>query len=111
MPTVEVGEAYESLLQSINALLDAKKVADKLDGEIRFARAQKDERVRLLGLERGEPVEGEHEVKTEEREKSVARSVRGGSVAGSVRGGSQQHKRSASVLSAASDKSTKKQKR
>jgi DNA methyltransferase 1-associated protein 1 len=111
MPTIEVGEAYESLLQSINALLDAKKVTDKLDGEIKFAKAQKAEREKAARLERGEPIEGDHEVKTEEREKSVARSVRGGSAARSVRGGSQQHKRSASVLSAASDKSTKKQKR
>ncbi|TVY50828.1 SWR1-complex protein 4, partial [Lachnellula cervina] len=54
MPTVEVGEAYESLLQSINVLLDARKLADKLDGEIRIARQQKEEREKAVKLERGE---------------------------------------------------------
>ncbi|TVY24342.1 SWR1-complex protein [Lachnellula hyalina] len=105
MPTVEVGEAYESLLQSINTLLDARKLADKLDGEIKLARQQKEEREKAARLERGEAVEGdevEGNNKTE-KEKSVARSVRGGSVARSVRGGSQGHKRSASVLSATSE--------
>ncbi|TVY40603.1 SWR1-complex protein [Lachnellula occidentalis] len=116
MPTVEVGEAYESLLQSINTLLDARKMADKLDGEIKLARQQKEEREKAARLERGEAIEGDEvgnnkTEKEKEREKSVARSVRGGSVARSVRGGSQGHKRSASVLSAASDKSTKKQRR
>ncbi|TVY14288.1 SWR1-complex protein 4 [Lachnellula arida] len=134
MPTVEVGEAYESLLQSINVLLDARKLADKLDGEIRIARQQKEEREKAarLEMEMGEALaeagegdevgSGSSDSKTDEvgsgssgssdskteREKSVARSVRGGSVARSV---SQGHKRSASVLSAASDKSTKKQRR
>lgn len=110
MPTIEVGEAYENLLVSINMLLDARKLSDKLDGEIKFARGQKAEREKAARLERGEPIEGDQDVK-EERQQSVARSVRGGSVSRSVRGGSQQHKRSASVLSVASDKSNKKQKR
>ncbi|TVY54506.1 SWR1-complex protein, partial [Lachnellula suecica] len=74
MPTVEVGEAYESLLQSINVLLDARKLADKLDGEIKFARAQVAEREKNARAARGEPLESDAEVKTEEREKSVARS-------------------------------------
>lgn len=111
MPTIEVGEAYDSLLSSIITLVDARKVIDKLDGEIKFAKAQKEEREKHARVERGEPLEGDHEVKVEEREKSVARSVRAGSTSRSVRGESAPHKRSASVLSTTSDKSTKKQKR
>jgi DNA methyltransferase 1-associated protein 1 len=111
MPTVEVGEAYEGLLQSIITLVDSKKLIDKLDGELKFAKAQKEEREKNARIERGEPLEGDHEVKVEEREKSVSRSVREASASRGARSGSAHHKRSASVLSATSEASTKKQKR
>ncbi|RDL37915.1 Uncharacterized protein BP5553_05348 [Venustampulla echinocandica] len=114
MPTAEVGEAYESVLQSINVLLEARKVADKLAGEVAVAKAQKAEKEKAARLARGEPADGDadaavngtgeaegSEVKQEEREKSVAASIKGGGA----------HKRSASVLSAASDKNTKRQKK
>ncbi|KAH6674106.1 putative SWR1-complex protein 4 [Halenospora varia] len=103
MPTAEVAEAFDSLLQSINVLLESRKVADKLASELATAKALKAEREKKASAVQGEPTnEGENgaaadpEVKTEEREKSAAPSV---------------HKRSASVLSTVSDKSTKRQKK
>jgi DNA methyltransferase 1-associated protein 1 len=127
MPTAEVTAQYEFLLASINTLLDTKKVADKLDAEIKLAEAQKAEREKRERRERGEPEEeaaaeitgdgeadatiaeagtedGDGEVKMEqgEKEKSAAPSTR---TVGSL------HKRSASVLSQVSDKSTKRQKK
>ena len=124
MPTAAVGQEWESLLGNIQKLLELKKTAEKLDGELVLAKAIKAEEEKRAKAARGEPdpedenegdgadAEGDDEVKVEEdeREKSVARSVRGGSAARSARGGSV-HKRSASVLSAVSDKSTKRQKK
>ncbi|KAG9234388.1 putative SWR1-complex protein 4 [Amylocarpus encephaloides] len=100
MPTAEVGEAYEGLLQSINVLLDARKVADKLAGEIATAKAHRAEKKRLARAESTNPTaNGDGEIKRE------------GSAVASVRAGSVQRKRSASVMSAISDKSTKRQKK
>jgi DNA methyltransferase 1-associated protein 1 len=118
MPTLEVGTAFEALLGSINVLLDTRKASDKLDGEIKLAEAQKAEREKKEGKKKEgeegekEAVEGEKEaegeIKTEggekERSVSVAR-------AGSVQAQQAAHKRSASVLSQVSDKSTKRQKK
>jgi DNA methyltransferase 1-associated protein 1 len=112
MPTEEVGKQFEILLQNINALLDQRKLADKLTGEINVAKAVKAEREKKERAERGEPEPGDEdgeaqvadeEIKMEEgvREKSAAPSIRAGSA----------HKRSASVLSGVSDKSTKRQKK
>ncbi|KAE9378004.1 hypothetical protein N431DRAFT_329039 [Stipitochalara longipes BDJ] len=112
MPTEEVGKQFEILLQNINVLLDQRKLADKLTGEINIAKAVKAEREKKERAERGEPepgdedgegVTGDGEIKTEDggREKSAAPSIRAGSV----------HKRSASVMSGVSDKSTKRQKK
>lgn len=106
MPTAAVGTAYEVLLQGVNMMLDQRKVLDKLQGEINMAKALKEERERKERAERGEPepageasAEGDKEVKVEEREKSAVPSVIGA------------HKRSASVLSTVSDKSSKRQKK
>jgi DNA methyltransferase 1-associated protein 1 len=131
MPTAEVTAQYELLLASINTLLDTKKVADKLDAEIKLAEAQKAEREKRERKEKGEPEEeangdtngdvdadadaemadadgeeGDDEVKMEqsEKEKSAAPSTR-------TAGSASLHKRSASVLSQVSDKSTKRQKK
>lgn len=112
MPTEEVGKQFEILLQNINALLDQRKLADKLTGEINVAKAVKAEREKKERAERGEPEPadedgeaqvGDGEIKMEDgvREKSAAPSIRAGSV----------HKRSASVMSGVSDKSTKRQKK
>lgn len=143
MPTAEVTVQYEQLLASINVLLDIKKVADKLDNEIKMAELQKAEREKKVRKERGEPEteaqvnwsgsmaagsgdigmavvgpgeqgEGENgvgpgatdrddvraDMEQGEKERSVPRSA-GGSL----------HKRSASVLSQISDKSSKRQKK
>ncbi|OBT49428.1 hypothetical protein VE00_00418 [Pseudogymnoascus sp. WSF 3629] len=123
MPTLEVGTAFEALLGSINVLLDTRKASDKLDGEIKLAEAQKAEREKKEGKKKEEAeggegegeaekegeVEQEGEIKAEgggekERSVSVAR-------AGSVQAQQAAHKRSASVLSQVSDKSTKRQKK
>jgi DNA methyltransferase 1-associated protein 1 len=114
MPTEEVGKQFEILLQNINSLLDQRKLADKLAGEINVAKAVKAEREKKGRAERGEPEPGDEdgeggagagdgEIKMEDggREKSAAPSIRAGSV----------HKRSASVMSGVSDKSTKRQKK
>lgn len=114
MPTEEVGKQFEILLQNINGLLDQRKLADKLAGEINVAKAVKAEREKKGRAERGEPEPGDEDgeggagagdgqIKMEDggREKSAAPSIRAGSV----------HKRSASVMSGVSDKSTKRQKK
>ncbi|RFU29661.1 hypothetical protein B7463_g6667, partial [Scytalidium lignicola] len=115
MPTVTVASAFENLLHSINILLDSKKVADKLSAEIAVAKAHKEEKEKKAKAENGEGGDAESganadaegaddNVKVEEGEKDK------GSTTGSVRGSSV-HKRSASVLSAVSDKSTKRMKK
>ena len=119
MPTYSVGVAYESLLQIVSNLLDVRKNSEKLQGEINTVKALILEKQKQNRVERGEvePAGSESIVggetngenggmensKPEEREKSAALSTRPGS--------SGQHKRSASVLSTVSDKSTKRQKR
>lgn len=115
MPTEEVGKQFEILLQNINVLLDQRKLADKLTGEINLAKAVKAEREKKERAERGEPEPsdagggddgaepGDGEIKMEDgaREKSAAPSTRAASV----------HKRSVSVMSGASEQSTKRQKK
>jgi DNA methyltransferase 1-associated protein 1 len=132
MPTAETGASYEILLESIVKMLQFRAVSEKLAGEIAVAKAQKAEREKRDRAARGEPepepepeaetaneeaqpdgeagsaaagqegTDGDGDVKMEEeREKSAAPSARGASV----------HKRSASVLSTVSDKSTKRQKK
>jgi DNA methyltransferase 1-associated protein 1 len=117
MPTAEVTGKFEGLLQSIYSLLDTRKLADKLDGEIKLAEAQKAEREKKEGKRKeGEGEEApaeteaaEGEVKAEQTEKERSVSV---TRAGSVQAQAQAaHKRSASVLSQVSDKSSKRQKK
>ncbi|CAG8976739.1 hypothetical protein HYALB_00010463 [Hymenoscyphus albidus] len=138
MPTADVGESYDGLLTSINNLLDCRKVADKLTAEINIARAQKAERERLAresenageGGDVGAGAEtvvgtggkgnsgapgsvngtttttttGPGPTNSEPRNEEKA-----GSPTASVKGVA--HKRSASVMSAVSDKSAKRQKK
>ena len=137
MPTAETGAAYEVLLESVVRMLQFRAVSEKLSGEIAVARTQKAEREKRERAARGEPepepepesesaekdkdtqqpddeaegegegegdanADGDGDVKMEEeREKSAAPSTRAGSM----------HKRSASVLSTVSDKSTKRQRK
>ncbi|KFY06460.1 hypothetical protein V491_08613 [Pseudogymnoascus sp. VKM F-3775] len=121
MPTHEVAKTFELLLGSINVLLDTRKASDKLDAEIKLAEAQKAEREKKEGKKKEEEAgeqagaagkegeaEVESEVKTEGAEKERSVSV---ARAGSVQAQQAAHKRSASVLSQVSDKSTKRQKK
>ena len=107
MPTWEVGDAFDSLLDSINKLLDLRKHIDKVQGEINVILEKKALMEKKERIEMGEPqpgdLDGEGDIKREDegREKSAAPSMRPGSG----------HKRSASVLSVLSDKSTKRQKK
>ncbi|KAH6722514.1 SWR1-complex protein 4 [Leptodontidium sp. 2 PMI_412] len=129
MPTFAVGEAFDNLLAGVNLLLDQKKHMDKLQGELNTALNIKAEREKRERAERGEPepepeAEAEAEPSTEvdkattekPEEPSTEQSVkveeeREKSAAPSIRGVSGAHKRSASVLSAVSDKDTKRQKK
>lgn len=121
MPTAEVTVEFEKLLGSINVLLDTRKLGDKLDTEIKLAEAQKAEREKKEGKKKVEPAveeetatqgetEAEGDVKVEQPEKERSASVaRAESVQAQAQAAA--HKRSASVLSQVSDKSTKRQKK
>ncbi|KAJ5635218.1 uncharacterized protein N7484_008531 [Penicillium longicatenatum] len=113
MPTERVCKEFERLIQAVNLLLDARKVAEKVDSEIRVLEAAKAEREKKSAPENGHP-----EVKTEAEDgngmlDSTADAgndeKQNGDAETSKRDGN--HKRSASVLSAVSDKSSKRQRR
>lgn len=143
MPTAEVVNAYEQLLGGINTLLDARKVADKLESEIKVLEALKKEREKKARIERGEATpedereaaaeageegqdaheEHDTEAKKEDMDGNIdmagveaTAGVEDGdgndeSVVPSTRASSAAHKRSASVLSQVSDKSSKRQRK
>lgn len=48
MPTAATTHQYELLLGAVNSLLDARKVTDKIDGEIKIEQAKKAEREKAL---------------------------------------------------------------
>jgi DNA methyltransferase 1-associated protein 1 len=133
MPTERVCKDFEKLIQSVNLLLDARKVAEKVESEIRVLEATRAERERKNAPE-GSSKDPEHpEVKTEADE--GGNSMLGSTAAdatesgGPARGETGQakgdeaapaatpvkedgnHKRSASVLSSVSNKSSKRQRR
>lgn len=113
MPTADVGAAWTNLLDGITRMLDMRKAVDKAAGELALAQAYKAEKEKKERAARGEPepeseqggaVEGQNgDVKIEDgaRDSSAHANTRSGSV----------HKRSASVLSSVSDKSTKRQRK
>lgn len=107
MPTTSVGESYDALLSGIVTLLDQRKVLEKIQGEINTIKEKKrreeEERAARMNNFGGDGAD-DRDVKVEETEREK-------SAAPSVSGRSGQHKRSASVLSAVSDKSTKRQKK
>jgi DNA methyltransferase 1-associated protein 1 len=131
MPTERVCKDFEKLIQSVNLLLDARKVAEKVESEIRVLEAARAERERKNAPE-GSSKDTEHpEVKTEADDggnsmlgSTAADATESGAPAGGEGqakgdGASSQtpvkedgnHKRSASVLSSVSDKSSKRQRR
>ncbi|KAF9884177.1 swr complex subunit [Aspergillus nanangensis] len=139
MPTERVCKEFERLIQSVNLLLDARKVSEKVEGEIRVLESAKEERERK---EREAKEKENPEVKTEQDDNAAPAPVPGDSAVTSqietstgetgkgadtaapdAAGGAtleassntdQQgasHKRSASVLSDSSDKDAKRQRK
>ena len=128
MPTERVCKDFEKLVQSVNLLLDARKVAEKVESEIRVLEAAKAEREKKNAPPEHTSKNVEHpEVKTEvEDGTGVLQSTVTNAPESSVPAGQKHenedgaaiaadananHKRSASVLSGASDKSSKRQRR
>lgn len=137
MPTERVCKDFEKLIQSVNLLLDARKVSEKVESEIRVLDAARAERERKNAPENPSNDPEHPEVKTEADE--GGNSMLGSTAAnGTESGGSAEgetgqakgadaavdavpakppvkedgnHKRSASVLSSVSDKSSKRQRR
>ncbi|CAP61679.1 uncharacterized protein PODANS_4_2520 [Podospora anserina S mat+] len=132
MPTAAVTAQFEVLWGAVTALVDLRKMSDRLDGEIKIEEAKKAERDRAKGIaaekeggkEKGEgggggggdgaaAAAGEGEKAGEKtgeggQTKEDGEKKRPGSSGSLTAAG---HKRSASVLSAASDKSSKRQKK
>jgi DNA methyltransferase 1-associated protein 1 len=124
MPTERVCKEFERLIHSVNLLLDARKVSEKIEGEIRVLEAAREERERKTKevKDKGKP-----EVKSEEVDNpdstagdsatatpaadERAEKGRQGADQGAEDRDGVSHKRSASVLSNGSDKSTKRQKK
>ncbi|OAA60727.1 SWR1-complex protein 4 [Cordyceps fumosorosea ARSEF 2679] len=74
MPTTATTQQFEALLAAVNGLLDARKVSDKLDAEIKIEEAKKAEREKALAgpneAAAGEPAtatEGDAAAKTQEK--------------------------------------------
>ncbi|KAJ5790561.1 uncharacterized protein N7518_007572 [Penicillium psychrosexuale] len=113
MPTERVCKDFEKLIQSVNMLLDARKVSEKVESEIRVLEASKMERERKLreaaGISGPSADSGHPHVKKENEDGDTG--VLGHSTAQGAQQGGGNHKRSASVLSAVSDKSNKRQRR
>jgi DNA methyltransferase 1-associated protein 1 len=129
MPTERVCKDFEKLIQSVNMLLDARKVSEKVESEIRVLEAAKFERERKAREAAGLPALPRPEVKeeAEEGDTGISASHANGDpipAAGSAQpgqgqesaaaeagsGGEASHKRSASVLSGTSE-SNKRQRR
>ncbi|CAG7952272.1 unnamed protein product [Penicillium olsonii] len=129
MPTERVCKDFEKLIQSVNMLLDARKVSEKVESEIRVLEAAKFERERKAREAAGLPALPRPEVKTEadDGDTGISASHPGDPPAApdssaqaghgqpdvaqeTSNGGDGTHKRSASVLSATSE-SNKRQRR
>lgn len=131
MPTERVCKGFEKLIHSVNLLLDARKVAEKVEGEIRVLEASRDAR-------EAKDKDKEKPVKTEQQDdqlppESTAGSTDAAATANSTAAAaaaagrdknsagdadnkdaeapSTSQKRSASVLSNGSDKSSKRQRK
>ncbi|PFH62605.1 hypothetical protein XA68_12857 [Ophiocordyceps unilateralis] len=136
MATAATTQQYEQLLAAVNSLIDARKHSDKLDGEIKLERTKRAEREKMMAVseqhQRGEGNGGRAEAMAVQKPDEGTAAV--GKVNGGVNGGGSAvtkqethhqaeqrngdqaynglaHKRSASVLSTASDKSAKRLKK
>ncbi|EEP77063.1 conserved hypothetical protein [Uncinocarpus reesii 1704] len=127
MPTEKVCKEFEKLIQSVNVLLDARKFAEKVEAEIRILEAAKEERERKEREKDGiqhvedEPsnteqaqvtnaVESDNPNGAQQLDDSKTTDMEDAGAATKNPNGVS-HKRSASVLSAMSERSTKKQKK
>jgi DNA methyltransferase 1-associated protein 1 len=127
MPTERVCKLFEKLVHSVNLLLDARKVSEKVESEIRVLEAGKLERERKE-RERAEAKSGDDDVNVNREEvpkaydisadnKDEGAKASGGDTVNSASAtpvksnANTAHKRSASVLSAVSDKSYKRQRK
>ncbi|EHK26194.1 uncharacterized protein TRIVIDRAFT_141699 [Trichoderma virens Gv29-8] len=109
MPTAATTHAFEQLLASVNSLLDARKITDKIDAEIKLELAKKAEREKASGnqeAEKSEDADGD-DAKDELADEDDADEGKEGRQDGGVAA----RKRSASVMSSVSDKSAKRQKK
>lgn len=135
MPTERVCKDFEKLIQSVNLLLDARKVSEKVESEIRVLEAAKEERERrereAAGVGQDEvkqevdenqplppvPAETPGQAATNEGGPALGNEVTDGAPEALATGQAEDpsaassHKRSASVLSNGSDKSSKRQKK
>ncbi|KAL5606108.1 hypothetical protein BROUX41_006123 [Berkeleyomyces rouxiae] len=140
MPTASVSVSFEKLLHSVNTLLDCRKVSDKLDAELKLETAKKAEldktitaATAALAVAAGPAASGDEGAKsslsssestpsaaekdsTAEHESADAAQATDSDAGDerksrSTNEGDGHHKRSASVFSATSDKSTKRQKK
>ncbi|KAG0156909.1 hypothetical protein PDIDSM_4092 [Penicillium digitatum] len=119
MPTERVCKDFEKLIQSVNMLLDARKVSEKVESEIRVLEATKMERerkIREAAGTSGPSADPEHpHVKKETEDGDTDLLGHSATLQNTQGNGVQQgdghHKRSASVLSGASEKSNKRQRR
>ncbi|KAL2801453.1 hypothetical protein BJX66DRAFT_12387 [Aspergillus keveii] len=137
MPTERVVKDFEKLIHSVNLLLDARKVSEKVESEIRVLESAREERERKAREVRGQD---KPEVKSEQQdddgseiapaaanaaafqanqagedqtEANISSTPANGPDSGGTSGAGDgvSHKRSASVLSNASDKSSKRQRK
>ena len=54
MPTARISAEFERLIQSIHTLIDVRKLSEKLEGEVKIALAQKEERDIRVKAEKGD---------------------------------------------------------
>ncbi|KAG8677140.1 swr complex subunit [Fusarium poae] len=68
MPTAATTHQYEQLLAAVNSLLDARKVSDKLDQEIKTEQAKKAERQKAMAPPESESTEENDKTDQEKKE-------------------------------------------
>lgn len=114
MPTEKVVKEFEKLIQQVNLLLDARKVADKVESEIRILEAAKAEREKrekeAAAAAAAASAEGEGQEKageqpvTERQREGQGQGQEAPPAVSASPAGKAGNKRSASVMSTSSDK-------
>lgn len=111
MPTQRVIAEFQTLIERINLLLDARKINDKLDAEIMLEKRKKIEREEREKQQREAEFGGGEQHLDGTPAQDRAPKFEQGEGADSSRANSIMHKRSASVISAVSEGGTKRQKK